>query len=170
MKNKNILIILPVKNFNEQEFIITKIVLSRAGFNLFIASDTASLCYGDKKLKVKPDMNFYNISEPNFYGIVFIGGKGAREYWNNKSLHLIINKFNNAGKIVAAICAAPVIIANAGILNNLDAVCVPTAKNELTKTGAVYVDEPVVISKNIITAKDYNAAEEFAFNIISIDN
>lgn len=170
MKNKNILIILPAQKFNEQEFVITKTILTRAGFNLFVASDTASLCTGDKNLRVRADMNFYNISEPNFCGIIFIGGIGAKEYWENKSLHMIINQFNDNCKIVAAICVAPVILANAGILNSIKAVCFPTAKSELTKMGAVYIDKPVVISKNIITAQDYNAADEFVFNIISIEN
>ncbi len=171
MKNKNILIVLPEQNFNEQEFVITKTIFSRSGLHLLIASDTGDLCIGDNNLKVKADLNFYNIHEPNFSGIVFIGGLGVSEYLDNKYLHLLVNKFNNNNKLIAAICAAPVILANAGILNNIKATCFPNVNYELTKNNAIYVDQPVVISNNIITGKDYNAAEEFAFTIITaIDN
>ena len=165
MKNKNILIILPAQNFSEHEFVITKTILSRSGFNLFVASDTAGLCIGDNHLKVKADMNLLNIHEANFAGIVFIGGAGIADYRQNKHLHSIINKFNDAAKIVAAICAAPIILAEAGILGKKKATCFPARENELTRMDAIYSQEPVVISNNIITARDFTAAEEFAFAI-----
>ncbi len=165
MKKKNILIILPAQNFNEQEFVVTKTILQRSGLNLFIASDAYGLCVGENNLKVKADINLLNIHEANFAGIVFIGGSGIKDYWQNKHLHSIINKFNENNKIIAAICAAPVILANAGILNQLNATCFPLRKNELIKMNAVYSDEPVVVSNNIITARDFTSAEEFAFTI-----
>jgi len=166
MKNRNIIIVLPAKNFNEKEFVVTKTVLERGNTNLFIASDAVGLCVGENKLKVKADMKLCNIHAANFAAIVFIGGSGVKDYIKDKHLCSIINQFNEKGKIVAAICAASLILANAGILSGKKATCYPKYKSELLKMGIEYIDDPIVISNNIITAKDYNAVEEFAFAII----
>lgn len=163
---KSILLILPKKNFNEVEFLTTKRILEKKGCNIFIASDAASFCEGKQGLKIKHDVSFFNLNENNFGGIVFIGGSGVKEYWNNQMLHKIAVKFHQKKKLTAAICSAPVILANAGILQNVDATCYPDDKQELLKNGAIYKDVNVVVRKNIITGKDAASSEEFAEAIL----
>lgn len=164
---KNALLILPSKMFNEIEYTTIKNGLEKSGFKVFIASDAQSLCVGKNEMKVRPDVSIYNIHESNFLAIVFIGGSGVKDYWNNKELHNYANEFHKAGKLVTAICSAPVILARAGLLNNIEAVCYPDDKIELEKEGAIYLDQPVVISENIITGRDANAALDFVSAIIS---
>ncbi|MBN1639402.1 MAG: DJ-1/PfpI family protein [Ignavibacteriales bacterium] len=164
---RNILIILPAKMFNEIEYTTIKNELEKSGFEVFIASDTQSLCVGKNGMKVQPDISIYNIHESNFLSIIFIGGSGVKNYWNNKELHNYANEFYRAGKLVTAICSAPVILARASLLNNIEAVCYPEDRVELEKEGAIYLDQPVVISENIITGRDANAAPDFANAIIS---
>lgn len=162
MIEKSILIILPAREFNEQEFLTSKGVFEKLGFNLFIASDSDSLCLGSNGLKVRPDVSFYNMHEKNFAAIVFIGGAGSLAYRDNNMLHSIAISFNKSKKPVAAICSAPVILAKAGLLNNREATCHPMSRKELEKYGVVYSDSSVVQSENIITAQGPAAAAEFA--------
>ncbi|MBN2571848.1 MAG: DJ-1/PfpI family protein, partial [Ignavibacteriales bacterium] len=143
---KNILLILPAKNFNEIEYTIIKNTIEKEDFNIFIASDAQSLCIGKNGMKVRPDVSLYNIHESNFCCIIFIGGSGVKNYWSNKDLNGYSNEFNKAGKLVTAICSAPVILARAGLLKDIEAVCYPDDKIELEKEGAIYLDQPVVIS------------------------
>jgi len=164
---KSILFILPKKKFNETEFLVTKRILERHGFKIFIASDAASLCVGRNGLKIKPDVVFFNMNENNFRGIVFIGGNGVKEYWENRVLHNVAQKFLKQKKLVTAICSAPVILANAGILKKIDATCYPADKQELLKEGGCYLDAPVVVRKYIITARDSESSEEFAETIVA---
>jgi len=164
---KSILFILPKKNFNEVEFLTTKRLLEKGGCSIFIASDANSFCEGKNGLKVKNDVSLFNINENNFGGIVFIGGSGVKEYWNNQFLHKITKKFFEKKKITAAICSAPVILAKAGILKNVAATCYPDDKAELIKAGAEFKDENVIVRKNIITAKNAQASEEFAEAILA---
>ena len=103
-------------------------------------------------MKVKNDVNIMNIRANNFAGIVIIGGNGIKKYWNNKQLIKIVKEFYSSGKIIAAICAAPVILANAGILKNKNAACHPDSINELLKAGAVYNNTGICKYENIITA------------------
>lgn len=167
--NKNsILFFLPASHFNDTEFTTVKNFLEKNRINVFIASDSSEVCQSDSNQKVRADINLYNIHETNFCGIVLIGGTGARQYWNNFLLHKIVASFHKAGKIVAAICSAPVILANAGILQGLAATCFDEDKDELIKSGCDYKDVPVFVSGNIVTAKCSKASLLLAESILQL--
>jgi protease I len=163
MLKKSILLILPAQNFSEAGFLALKSCFEKDGLSVLTASDSNSLCTGESgAMKIKADMNFYNIHESNFSALVFAGGNGAREYWNNATLHRIAKKFFEAKKTLAAISSAPVILSKAGLLTNLTATCLPEDKKELERSGAQYTDHSVVVKKKIITARDEKSAFEFA--------
>lgn len=92
------------------------------------------------------------------------------DYWNNGKLHKILNDFNNSKKMIGAICLAPPVLANAGVLNGKNATCHPDAKQELLRPEIEFKDVPVVVSKNIITANGPKASFEFAESIIFVLN
>ena len=70
-----------------------------------------------------------------------------------------------AGKTIAAICAAPSILGHMGLLNGRRAVCFPGYEQELS--GAEIVSEPVVADGNIITSKGAGTANHFAFALVA---
>jgi len=158
----SILLILPSMDFNEIEYTSVVRILGKAGINIFIASDSHSLCLGKDGLKVRPDVSFFNMHSGNFSGLVIIGGSGIKNYWDNTMLLSVVQKFYKSKKIVAAICSAPVILARAGILKGSEATCYPADRGELERLDITYRDLPSVVQKNIITARDSSAAPEFA--------
>ncbi len=160
MIKKSVLLIIPSKNFNEEEFLIIKTAIEKAEVNVFIASDSNFLCIGSNGLKIKSDVQFYNIHESNFAGLILIGGSGMREYWNNKVIQSVSKRFALSKKPVGAICSAPVILARAGLLSD-GATCYPDDKVELEREGVNYEDIAVVAKKNIITAKNPASSNEF---------
>ena len=160
MKRNSVLFVLPAKDFNEDEYLVTLNALERTSIKYFIASDSNSLCVGSNGLKVKNDIQFYNIHESNFDGLILIGGKGTREYWNHPVLISTVQKFVKNKKPVGAICSAPIILANAGVISCC-ATCYPDDRPEIEKQGISYKDESVVSSKKIITAKDPSSTSEF---------
>lgn len=166
--NKSILLILPSKDFNEEEFLTVKNSFEKKGLKIFIASQTSALCMGKSGLKVKSDINFFNIHESNFAAIVFIGGAGVKDYWNNSILHKTSQKFFDSKKPVAAICSAPVILAKAGLLKGQAATCYLDDRKELERMGAEYKDTPVVVRKKIVTAQNAQASLEFSEAVISL--
>ena len=117
-RKNSILIFLPKKDFNEEEFTIVKRLLLKAGWQVFITSDDHFVCSGSKGMKVKSDTSFFNINVNNFSALILVGGAGSKAYWKNQTLQKIIKKFFVLEKVVAAICSSPVILANAGILHN----------------------------------------------------
>ena len=71
----SILIFLPKKDFNEEEFIVFKKRLLKAGKKVFITSDDHFVCSGSRGMKVKSDTSFYNVNVNNFSGFILIGGE-----------------------------------------------------------------------------------------------
>lgn len=167
MIKNSILIFLPQEEFNEEEYLITKKILEKSGFRIFIASDANTVCRGSKGMRVKNDVSFFNMNEANFSAFVLIGGSGARTYWGDGFLHTASRKFKNAKKVLAAICSAPIIFAKAGILNGERATCYPGDRKELEKSGVKYDENEICISGNIITAQKPSSAGDFANAIVN---
>lgn len=170
MINNSILYFLPAKHFNEEEFFITKNLLEKNGFKSFVTSDKGDFCEGSNGRKFRPDMKLENVHPNNFAGIVLTGGYGAKDYWTNSRLQRILNEFNDSKKMVAAICFAPVILANAGLLNGKAATCHFEAKQDFSRPEIEFKDVPVVVTKNIITANGPKASFEFAESVIFVLN
>ena len=165
MIKNSVLLILPAQNFNEQEYLVVCKSIENAHLSVFIASDAHSLCTGSNGLKVKNDVKFFNMHEKNFAGIVFIGGSGVKDYWNNSSLHSIAKKFKISGKPIGAICSSVIILAKAGILSG-SATCWPDNMKELIKEGIEFKNEPVIKNGRTITGRDPQAATEFVKTFI----
>lgn len=166
----SLLIFLPKKDFNEEEFTIIKNRLLKAGKKVFITSDDHFICFGSKGMKVKSDTSFYNVNVNNFSGLILIGGAGSRTYWKNDFVHKIVRKFFDSKKTLAAICSSPVIFAKAGILENKKATCYAEDKVELFNAGIEYHDKNVVVDGNIITANNSHSALQFAEAILHLTN
>jgi len=146
----SVLLFLPKKDFNEEEFTIIRKRLQKAGKQIFITSDDHSACTGSKGMKIKSDTSFYNVNINNFEAFILIGGAGSRNYWKNESLHKIIKKFFDAKKVIAAICSSPVILAKAGILLNKKATCYSEDKMELINSGIDYQDKNANFIMNVL--------------------
>lgn len=159
-KNKSVLLFLPAQNFNEHEFLIVSNTLNSAGLKVFIASDASFLCIGSNGLKVKNDVQLFNVHESNFAGFIIIGGSGTREYWNNLTLQNIAKRFVLNKKPVGALCCAPIILAKAGVLTE-PATCFVDDKKALEREGVAFVNSSVVKRQNIITGQDPASSGEF---------
>ncbi|MFH0733330.1 MAG: DJ-1/PfpI family protein [bacterium] len=170
MQKKSVVLFLAEKDFNEQAYLVVKNTLSKNLYNIFVCSDTSGLCKGSGGIKVKNDILLSNLNEANFAALIIVGGDGIKDYYNNLILHKNIQKFNTKKKVVAAICAAPVILAKAGILTNKSAACNINQKKELEKEGVIYNNIPVFQDKNIITAQQAINSQEFINNIINTLN
>ena len=98
--------------------------------------------------------------------LVLPGGMpGTINLGNTKKLTDKIIEFNNAGKYVAAICAAPTVFGSLGILNGKRACCYPGMEDGLT--GAVKSTANVEVDGNIITSRGVGTAIDFALAIIT---
>ncbi len=153
--------------FRDEELFHPKEELEKAGIKTAIASSSRGDCFGKLGGMAVAEMALGEVRPEDFDVIVFVGGPGAVQYFNDRIALGLAKKFMDAGRVVAAICIAPNILANAGVLNGVKATCFPDpeGKENLKEKGAKYVDAPVVAEGRIITANGPGAARDFGKKI-----
>ncbi|MGB9664809.1 MAG: DJ-1/PfpI family protein [Ignavibacteria bacterium] len=165
---KSVVFFLPEKNFHDLEFTVPKSILEKHGIKVFISSENKNLSFGQFGLRIKPDTYLFNLHPENFSAIVLIGGPGSKDYWKNNLVIRAIKNFYSRGKIVAAICGAVGILANAELLKGRKVTCFSTDKEFIKSTGAIVTENPVEFDNNILTASGPDAAELFGKMLVEI--
>lgn len=93
------------------------------------------------------------------------GGTGVELMMHDERLLSLIKDFHQKGKLIGAICAAPAILEKAGVLSEQTPfTCYPTWGN--LNQRANYLNEGVVETANIITAKSVNFAIAFGLKLV----
>ena len=154
----------------DEEFFRLKAHFDRHNIEVIAASTTTNVGPGERLgLKVLPDIMISQIDVDNCDAIVVNSGTGCKEFlWDDTSLREVIRDAFARNKVIAANCIAPLVLARAGILQGVEATVLvrPGTIEELEKSGAIYRDEAVVASGNIITGRDLEALDEFAEAIL----
>ncbi|MFA6217670.1 MAG: DJ-1/PfpI family protein [Candidatus Omnitrophota bacterium] len=163
---KKIVMVIGVNNYRDEELLQPREIFEKNGFTVSVASTSLEKSIGVLGAEVKPDLLVKDITASDFDAILFVGGQGATQYWNDPLAHKLAWDYLNANKIVAAICIAPVILAKAGILKGKRATVWSTEAGQILVKGAEYTKNNVEIDGNIITAAGPFAARQFAEAII----
>lgn len=161
MPKNSILMIIAPENFRDEEFLEPKQIFERDGFKVTVASKGVKTAKGKlgASAEIDKDISAVNVSE---YGaIVFVGGRGAEVYFEDSEALAIAKEAYESGKVIAAICIAPSILANAGILHGKKATCYSSEASHLEEQGAKYTGNDVVVDEKIITANGPKASAKF---------
>ena len=152
--------------FEEIEAITPIDVLRRAGLNVQTVSVMEEqIVAGAHGIPVVADKMFADIHLEDAEMLLLPGGlPGATNLDAHQGLSDMIMAFASEGKALAAICAAPLVFGNRGLLQGKKATCYPGFESYLT--GAEYTAALVEIDGNFITAKGPGAAMDFAFAIV----
>jgi len=153
--------------FEEIEAISIVDVLRRASIDVTTVSITDKLSVtGSHKIDVLADKLFSDIDYTNIDGIILPGGMpGATNLAAHAGLRNEIIKFNNSKKMLGAICAAPLVFGQLGILKNVNATCYPSFEKELT--GANCSLDRVVVDGHITTSRGPGTVFDFALTIVA---
>ncbi len=161
MVSKVLLVIAP-ENFRDEELLHTKAELERAGAKTTIASTKTGEARGMLGARVMPNLMLDQVKVDDYDAVIFVGGSGSAVYFNDKRAISIAKEASDKGKIVCAICIAPVILANAGVLKGKRATVWPDKCIQMIESkGATYTGKPVEVDGNVITAPGPEAAREF---------
>ena len=158
------------ERFRDEELDIPKRVFEEAGIGIDVASTAPGSCTGMLGAALEADLMFGDVNPADYAGIVIVGGIGSKDsLWGSEELQRLTRLFFEQGKVVAAICLAPVVLARAGILSGRQATVYPSpaAVQELERGGANFVEIPVVADKQIVTANGPEAASGFAETILT---
>jgi len=155
------------EGFEEIEALAIVDVLRRAEIEVVVAGLQPGPVTSVRKITVLPDTTIDTVSSDGFDMIILPGGQPGTDNLNNDPrIHRLLADFNSAGKLIAAICAAPIILGAAGLLSGRRATSYPTYSNRLG--GALYdARTEVVTDGNIITSQGPGTAISFALAIVS---
>lgn len=109
---------------------------------------------------------FGDIDVKKYDGIILPGGPGVAVLAKNKEVLDTVREFHKEGKLIFAVCAAPLVLDNAEILVDKKFTCYPSTAKEI-KSGR-YVNESVVTDKNIITSQGVGTSIEAALKLLEI--
>lgn len=152
--------------FEEIEAITIVDVLRRAEIDVKMISVNGELeVVGSHNIRVKTDALFDNTDYSLASMIVLPGGlPGAHNLFKHKGLCAKIIEFKASQKWLAAVCAAPYVLGELGVLENELAVCYPGFEKQLK--GAYIAYEPAIISGKIITGRGAGPSLKFALKIV----
>lgn len=156
------------EGFEEIEAITIIDVLRRAQLNVTIISVSGKTeVTGSHNIKIIADEIFENVNHDHFDMIILPGGlPGANNLNNHVGLREQILNFRENEKHLGAICAAPIVFGNLGILKNENATCYPGFENQLH--GAIVTGEEIEVSNKIVTGKGVGVAIKFSLKIVEL--
>jgi protease I len=159
-------IVIAHQNFREELF-VTKQTLEKREVEVVVASSALTPAKGMFGGSYRPDVLLKDVDINDYEALIFVGGMGATEYWDNKTAHNLVKSALEKNKIIAAICIAPITLARAGILKGKKATVWPSEAHQLKVEGAIYTDNAVERDGLIITANGPQAAKEFGKTILT---
>jgi protease I len=164
LTSKSVLMIVAPTDFRDEEYFEPKHVLENYGATIITAS-TNTVAVSKEGKTIDTDIQIGEIISADHDALLLVGGSGAEIFLNMKKIHSIAHMYSDEGKIVSAICMAPSILANAEMLEDIDATSWEGEHGNLTRKGANLIDKPVVQDGNIITGNGPSAATEFGETI-----
>lgn len=144
--------------------------LRRADIKIDMVSTTGDINLRTSHgIKYQADYRLEDI-DPNDYDGVYVPGgtEGAESLRDNEKVIEIVKDFNKKGKLIAAICAGPIVLDKAGVLEDKKATSFPTIKEELNNVGEYIEDELVVTDGNITTSRGAALTNYLALRLIEI--
>ena len=99
---------------------------------------------------------------------MFVGGGGCKLLWNDEEALRLAREAAATGAVLGAICLAPVILANAGVLDGRRATVAGTEAKTIEAFGATYTGPGVMVDGRIVTANGPKSSTLFGRNIAEL--
>lgn len=149
--------------FEEVELVAPVDLLRRAGVKVVIAAMGDMLATSRGGMRIQADALLADVDASSFDMLLLPGGPGVEAMLNDGRAATLAKEFSAAGKSVAAICAAPLILDAAGLLTGRRFTCYASVRQQLTAA----LDERVVVDGDLITSCGPGTALDFGFSLIT---
>lgn len=158
-------VLVPIlQGFEEIELVSIVDILRRAGLNVALAGRD-DLVSGAHNITLKAECRLDSLNISEFSAIALAGGyEGMQNLCKDSFVIKALQDLNANGKLVAAICASPIVLGKAGVLKN-KFTCYPSCENSIDSKAKYHI-EKVVVDENIITANGPASAPLFALAIV----
>lgn len=142
-------------------------LLVRAGVEVVSAGLEAGPVTASRGVVLMPQMSLDEALKGDYDMVVLPGGMpGAANLDNDPRIHKLLHKMADSGKFTAAICAAPRVLANAGLLSGKRATSYPGHLDKMDLPDVEYLQQGVVQDGKVITSRGPGTAMDFALSLI----
>ncbi len=153
------------EGFEETEAIASLDVIRRAGIEIKTVGVSGKEVCGSHGVKVLADIELSDVSFEDMRGVILPGGMpGTTNLQNNEEVKKSILYCAENNLLVAAICAAPMVLGGLGLLKGKNAVCYPGFEQYLD--GATLCADGAVMDGNVVTGKGAGASMLFGAKIV----
>lgn len=153
--------------YEDLELWYPKLRLIEEGASVVVAGPEANKVYeGKNGYPCKSDISYDNLEEKDFDGLVIPGGFAPDKLRRVPKVLQLTKQFNDSGKMIAHICHGGWIPISAKIMKGYRSTSTPGIKDDIENAGAVWVDEPVVVDRNMISSRRPDDLPGFCHAII----
>jgi 4-methyl-5(b-hydroxyethyl)-thiazole monophosphate biosynthesis len=164
---KHVITIL-AEGFEEIEAVTFIDILRRAHIQVTVLGLKSFEIKGAHDIRIRADYLLADFKE-SYDGIILAGGQpGTMNLIKSPDVLKLVKAAQANGLLLGAICAAPTVLAEAGILDGYKVTCYPGVEERLG--NAIFVQEHVVLDRNIITSRGVGTAIEFAIELVRFFN
>lgn len=156
------------RGFRDEEYFEPRAVFEQAGFEVVTASSREGPVRGSLGGWVRADRFLASVRTADYEAVVFVGGDGAREYLDSRTAWRLAREALERGRVLAAICMAPLILARAGLLRGRRVACWPGVQAEVVEAGAVITGDPVAVDERLVTAEGPSSARAFGEAVVRL--
>lgn len=164
----DVVIVIAPEIFRDEEYAEPKAVLEGRGARVVTASVAPGQCIGKLGMTAEATMSVDDAAARGWDAAVFVGGAGARVFFDDAGAQRLASKTLARGGVVAAICIAPSVLAQAGLLVGVRSTAFPSQEDDLRSHGAEWTGEPVTVDGRIVTANGPDAATPFGDSIADL--
>lgn len=154
------------EGFEEIEALSPVDVFRRAGFDCSMLGLESASVTGSHGIQVAMDGVFDGNLDA--YDLVVLPGgmPGSTNLHDHEGLIASLQARNKAGKYVAAICAAPIVLERAGLLEGRKFTCFPGVEEQIA--SGEHQTDLVVVDDNIVTSRGAGTALAFAYALVDL--
>jgi protease I len=163
-----VLMVVAPERFRDEELFDTRTVLEASGHAVVVASTRVGECPGSRGGHVLVEAEITDQGAADFDAVVFVGGGGSKLLWRDEDAIRLAREAAADSKILGAICLAPVILANAGVLRGRRATVAGTEARTIEAEGATYTGPGVTVDGNIVTANGPKSSTLFGQSIADL--
>ena len=163
-------VLIPLANGCEELEAVTLIdLLRRAGIEVVTAGLAEGPVTASRGVVLVPDRSLDEVLGDEFDMIVLPGGlPGADHLDADPRIHALLQRMAEQDRYTAAICAAPKVLLNAGLLDGHRATAYPGVIDGRMSGGAQLLADPVVTDGRVVTSKGPGTAMDFALTLIEL--
>lgn len=155
--------------FEDLEAVTIVDLLRRAGIDVVTAGLQPGLVLGSRGIRVQPDATLDEAMTHDYDLIALPGGlPGADHLRDDARVQALLKKMAAAGKYTAAICAAPMALARAGLLAGKRATGYPGVLDSLDLADTRMSTDAVVVDGRVVTSRGPGTAMDFALALIEL--